>query len=134
VAISKAGLGGTAFSWTPDIVYIGMTCAKGGLKGRLRQFDDTMAGKRTCHGGADRVRYKHEVYSTFARKAYVAVWSVKCSPADVTPKCLRALGRVAALEFICWADFHERCGALPEFNDKARSPKYSTQTSARAVR
>ena len=46
------------FSWSKDIVYIGMTNSLGGLAARLRQFDRTMAGKLS-HGGADRMLFEH---------------------------------------------------------------------------
>ena len=42
------------FDWIKEIIYIGMTNSKGGLKNRLQQFDNTIAGK-TGHGGAQRV-------------------------------------------------------------------------------
>lgn len=132
VALSRTSLAGKPFRWTPNIVYIGMTCAKGGLKSRLGQFEATIAGRRTLHGGADRVRFKHRVYGTFAARAYVAIWTVKCSPSVVTPQSLRALGRVAELEYTCWAQFFEKFGTLPEFNDRARSPKYSKRKSGRS--
>jgi len=38
-----------------------MTNSISGLKGRLKQFDNTIIGK-AGHGGADRVRFKHQNY------------------------------------------------------------------------
>ena len=57
-AVSKENLENDKFSWISEIAYIGMTNSKLGLKGRLKQFDNTIAGK-TGHGGADRFRYKY---------------------------------------------------------------------------
>ena len=133
IAISRKLLSGKSFSWTSDIVYIGMTCAKGGLKSRLGQFESTISGRRNLHGGADRVRFKHKAYGKFVARAFVAIWSVKCSPAVINSISLRAMGRVAELEYTCWAVFHDKFGALPEFNDKAKSPKHSKRKSARAA-
>jgi len=44
LAISRSVLSGKAFSWQREIVYIGMTNAKGGLKSRLQQFDNSIKG------------------------------------------------------------------------------------------
>ena len=72
VAVSQQALAGNVFSWRGDVVYIGMTNSAAGLKGRLQQFDNTIAGK-TGHGGADRVRYKHRDYERLCEQLHVAV-------------------------------------------------------------
>jgi hypothetical protein len=46
IALSCEPLAGRAFSWRNDIIYVGMTNTVAGLKGRLKQFDNTIAGKR----------------------------------------------------------------------------------------
>ncbi len=52
IAISKTNISETPFSWLYDIVYIGMTNAKGGLKSRLRQFDNCKhRSKSTARNG-----------------------------------------------------------------------------------
>ena len=56
LALSKVNLSGRPFSWIKEIMYVGMTNSKGGLKSRLKQFDNTIRGK-TGHGGAQRFRY-----------------------------------------------------------------------------
>ncbi len=124
VAHSRQNLSGRRFSWRCEIIYVGMTNAIGGLRGRLRQFDNTMRGKLQ-HGGADRVRYKHRNYRTFRKTAYVALAPFRCDPSTEHPKDLRIMGDVARLEFRCLAHFAERFGALPRFNDKKAAPKYS---------
>lgn len=124
VAYSKASLAGRRFSWRREIIYVGMTNAVTGLRGRLRQFDSTMRGILQ-HGGADRVRYKHQDYRTFQKTAYVAVAPFRCDPSSNSAKDLRIMGDVARLEFRCMAHFVDRFGALPEFNDKKAAPKYS---------
>lgn len=44
LALSSADLPGQPFSWQQEIVYLGMTNAKGGLKSRLQQFDNIVKG------------------------------------------------------------------------------------------
>jgi hypothetical protein len=127
IALSSNALAGRRFSWRKEVIYVGMTNAVTGLKGRLDQFDRTMAGK-LAHGGADRVRFKHRRYATFSRRAYVAVAPFKCDPASNRPKDLRTMGDVARFEYVCFAHFVERFGKLPEFNDKERAPKFSRRT------
>jgi hypothetical protein len=115
------------FSWSKDIVYIGMTNSLGGLAGRLRQFDRTMAGKLR-HGGADRMLFKHPDYSTFSKRAYVAVAPFKCDPGSRLPRDLRIMGEVARFEFLCFAEFSAKFGNLPAFN------KSTAQKSSRVKR
>ncbi len=123
-AISNNDLSGIKFNWSSDIIYIGMTNSLAGLKGRLKQFDNTIIGK-TGHGGADRVRYKHQNYQELVSNLYVSVASFKCNVKSSTPEDLRVMGNVAKFEYDCFAQFSELFGELPEFNNKKRSPKYS---------
>jgi hypothetical protein len=125
VAVSAKPLEGKAFSWLPEIIYIGMTNSVPGLAGRLRQFENTIRGTRCDHGGADRVRYKHQDFSALSKRLFVAVAAIQCDVKACTPENLRAMGRVAKLEYDCFAEFVARHGALPEFNDKTRSRKFS---------
>ncbi len=124
IALTGESLAGHSFSWRKDIISIGMTNAVAGLKGRLKQFDNTMVGKRG-HGGADRVRFKHRDYRAFCKQAYVAVASFQCDPASNVPKDLRIMGNVTRFEYWCFAHFVEQFGELPEFNNKKEAPKYS---------
>ena len=124
IALTPKILTGQRFSWREEIIYVGMTNAVAGLKGRLDQFDRTMAGK-LAHGGADRVRFKHRAYAAFSRRAYVAVAPFECDPASQRPKDLRTMGDVASFEYACLAHFVDRFDRLPEFNDKVRAPKFS---------
>jgi len=122
LAISSTDISGSAFSWLPEIVYVGMTNAKGGLKSRLGQFDNTIKGGNG-HGGGHRVRFKHPDYRTLIRTLYVAVNAFACDVRPETPRDLRIMGEVAQHEYECFALFAEKFGYLPEFNDKKRSPK-----------
>ena len=115
---------GRKFIWRPEIIYIGMTNAAAGLKGRLRQFDNTIRGQRG-HGGADRVRHKHQSYPKLIEKLFVSVVPFKADVKSNQPKDLKTMGDVARFEYQCFAQFVEKFGTLPEFNDKKNSPKYS---------
>jgi hypothetical protein len=121
---SSDNFSGGKFSWSPQIIYIGMTNSISGLKGRLKQFDNTIAGK-TGHGGADRVRYKHRDYKKLVSNLYVSISPFECNVKSATPQDLRAMGEVSKFEYDCFAYFVEKHEKLPEFNDKKLSPKYS---------
>ena len=112
------------FEWMRQIIYIGMTNSIGGLKARLKQFDNTIVGK-TGHGGADRVRYKHQNYQLLVSNLYVAVASFKCNVKSSQPEDIMIMGEVAKFEYDCFAEFVKNHGCLPEFNDKKNSKKYS---------
>jgi len=124
IAISESELSGKPFSWTEEIKYFGMTNSKGGLKSRLNQFDNTIIGK-TGHGGADRFRYKFEDYSSLTKKLYVSVQPFNCDVKSNKPKDLITMGDIARQEYVCFAEFVQKFGKLPEFNDKSKSKKYS---------
>lgn len=124
IRVSGARLSGKAFSWHNEICYFGMTNAAGGLKGRLKQFDNTIVGKKG-HGGADRVRLKFQEYEELVGKLYVAVRPFECDVKSCRPSELRIMGEIVKLEYSCLAQFAERFARLPEFNDKKRSLKYS---------
>ena len=122
LAISEDDIAGAAFSWRQEIVYVGMSNAKGGLKSRLQQFDDTIRGGEG-HGGGCRVRFKHPDYSALSALLFASVWPLECDVESRDPADLRAMGEVARLEYECFALFAEKFSCLPEFNDKKRSPK-----------
>jgi hypothetical protein len=122
VARTALKLSGRPFSWRNDIIYVGMTNAASGLKGRLRQFENTISGK-TGHGGAQRVRYKFKNYKRLVNRLYIAVAPFKCDTVSNLPKDLRQMGEVVKFEYSCLAQYVEKFGVLPEFNDKKKSPK-----------
>jgi len=121
LAISDDDLSNTRFTWLKKIIYIGMTNSKGGLRSRLRQFERTIRGNRG-HGGAARVRFKHRDPEKLFKHLYLSICSVKCDVTSKMPNDLRIMGRVAKLEYDCFAKYVERYGELPEFN-KMSSPK-----------
>lgn len=124
LAYSTQNIAGKPFSWRKEVIYVGMTNSISGLKGRLKQFDNTIVGK-TGHGGADRVRYIYRNYGSLVKKLYVAVSPFKCDPESNNPKDLKTMGEVAKFEYLCFAHFVGKYGKLPEFNNKNESPKYS---------
>jgi len=122
IALSKQDISGTSFEWRRDVIYVGMTNSKGGLKSRLQQFENTIKGGGG-HGGASRVRYKYPDHEKLIHRLYVSVWPKACSVLSKQPSDLRAMGEVAKFEYECFAHFVEAFHQLPEFNDKKRSPK-----------
>ena len=127
VAISRRNISGEPFSFRREIVYVGMTNAVAGLKGRLIQFNNTIAQKRLQHGGADRVLYKHQDYEALVKNLYVSLRHFRCFPANETATDLRTMGRVANAEYQCIARHVEedKRGRLPEFNRKKETLKFS---------
>ena len=123
IAVSRKSL--NTFNFIPELEYIGMTNSKGGLRSRLRQFDDTIKLKRTNHGGADRFLYQYQDYEAIKVNIYVAICSFKCDTKNPTPKDLRIMGAVAKCEYDCWAIYIENNGRYPKFNDMNNAPKYS---------
>lgn len=112
-----------SFTWIREIIYIGMTNSKKGLKRRLKQFDDIIFGKEGHHGGAKRVRYKYKDYDKLIKYLYVAVRPFKCDVSSNKEKDLLIMGKVAEYEYICLSEYVKRFGILPEFNNKKLSPK-----------
>ncbi len=122
IARSDKNMDGTAFSWRREIVYVGMTNAKGGLKSRLQQFDNTIKGK-DGHGGGQRVHFKYPNYENLTPQLYVSVCPYECDVKSNRPDDLRVMGEVLKQEYECFAIFAETFNQLPEFNDKKLSPK-----------
>jgi hypothetical protein len=122
LAISKRDLSGKRFSWIGQIVYVGMSNAVSGLKGRLNQFDNTIIGK-TGHGGALRFLHDYPDHKKLVPKLYVAAAPFKCKVTSFTSADLLTMGDVVKAEYECWAQFVRVFGSLPKYNDKKRAPK-----------
>jgi hypothetical protein len=125
IAISKNNLSNKSFNWTSEIDYIGMTNSQEGLKGRLKQFNNKLFGKKAKHRGADRFRFKHQNYQELVDMLFVSVCSFKCNVKSYKPEDLRIMGDVAKFEYECFATYVEKFSKMPEFNNKKLSPKYS---------
>jgi len=124
LAINEKDISDKDFEWTDKINYIGMTNAASGLKGRLKQFDNTIQGK-TGHGGADRFRYEYRDYQDIKEKLYVSVKYFECNVKSNLPEDLLVMGEVAKHEYECFAEFVKINKRLPKFNDKPNAKKFS---------
>lgn len=122
IRLSSKKIRNRKFSWDKEIIYVGMTNAITGLKGRLKAFDNTINGSNG-HGGAHRVRFKHNSYKKLVLNLYVAVAYFNVNVKSNEPKDLRTMGKVLRFEYQCFAEYASKHGELPEFNDKERSPK-----------
>lgn len=122
IGISDTDMAGRPFNWCCEIVYVGMTNARGGVKSRLQQFENTIKGK-LGHGGAHRVRFKHPDYRSLTPRLFVSICPRECQVTSNKPDDLRIMGEVAKQEYECLAVFVEKFGHFPEFNDRKRSPK-----------
>jgi hypothetical protein len=122
IAYSEEDISGTTFSMLEEILYIGMTISKGGFKSRLAQFNAGMEGK-TGHGGADRVRFKHNDSVTFFKNTYVSVKAFLLSTSKDTPDDWRIKANCVAFEYVSFANYLEKHKRLPEFNDHTKSKK-----------
>lgn len=122
ISYNETDINNNSFDWIREIIYIGMTNSKRGLKNRLKQFDKTIFGKEGHHGGAKRVRHKHQDYGKLIKCLYVAIRPFKCDVTSNKEKDLLIMGKVAEYEYICSAECVKRFGMLPEFNNKKLSP------------
>jgi len=120
--ISDDDMSGKPFEWQKEIVYFGMTNSVTGLKGRLSQFNNTLHDKRG-HGGGERFRFDYGDGADLAKKLFVSVCPFACEGHENTPANLRIFGTVAMAEYIAFAEYVDRYGALPKYNDKKVSPK-----------
>lgn len=123
ISYNEHYINNNSFDWMREIIYIGMTNSKGGLKRRLRQFDYTISGKGNNHSGAKRVRDKYNNYDKLIKYLCVAVRPFKCDVTSIKEEDLRIMGKVTEYEYICFAEYVKRFGMLPEFNNKKSSPK-----------
>lgn len=124
IAISSTDISYTSFDYIEEIAYFGMTNSRSGLKGRLSAFNNSLRDKSGAgHGGALRFRYVHNNGNELARNLYVAVCSFPCTVTSIARQDLETMGDVLKAEYIAFAEYAERYGRLPKYNDKQRSPK-----------
>ncbi len=123
LAISKHDLSGKSFSWIKEIVYVGMSNALSGLKGRLKQFENTIIGK-TGHGGAERFLHDYRNDKKLVPLLYLAVAPYICDVTSNAPADLLVMGDVAKAEYECWAQYVSHFQKLPKYNNKKISPKF----------
>jgi hypothetical protein len=130
IAKSDTDLSIESFTINDKIVYFGMTNSKGGIKSRLNQFDNSLQTppRSPGHGGADRMKYKYPDYKKITPYLFVAIWPIVCNVDSNDPTDLRKMGLVARLEYECFAQYCEKFGTKPEFNDHKQSPQKYTLT------
>lgn len=98
-----------------EVIYIGMSVARGGLKSRLQQLDKSLRSKWGHSGGNKMVKELGDC----REKLSVVVMTVDCDPASNTPDDLRKMGHVAFLEYEAFAQYVETTGnKRPRFNSK----------------
>jgi hypothetical protein len=129
IAYSKSEIQDNAFSFIKEIVYIGMTISKKGLKGRLDQFEKAMMGANRVHGGAERVRVKHKDADIFFKNTYVSACIFELSKEKNKPDDWRIKGECVKHEYKSFAEYLDEHGELPEFNDMERSKKETSFNS-----
>ena len=121
LAHTEQNISGNDFSMIKEIIYIGVTISKGGTKGRLGQFRDTMERNYNNHGGAQRVRFKHKNSTLFFNNLYVSVLPFPLLSNNGDD--LRIKGECLKHEYVSFAEYVDLYGVLPEFNDQKRSLK-----------
>jgi hypothetical protein len=109
-----------------DVVYIGMTNAKGGLSSRLKQFKFGLL-KGKGHSGANTihkeyfdkgVKYVEGTSQIGKETVYVCTSPVKCDTKEPTENVLRIMGQVAYLEYEVMAQYYEAMSKKPKYNKK----------------
>ena len=123
IAYSERNITNAEFAWCREIIYFGVADHIGK---RLNQFDKTISGKKNSHGGADRARFKYQEYSKLIPRLYVAIAAIGKTPAQNSPDCWRRKGDARQFEYHCIAEYLEKYGQLPTFNNQ-NSPKFSQQ-------
>lgn len=124
IALTDKNIEGESFSLIGEIIYIGLSISKKGLGSRLDQFRRAMEKNAdSVHGGAERVRFKHRNCTEFFANTYVSLCSVKLSPTQNTANDWRLKGDCVKHEYVSFANYMDKHGALREFNDQTRSKK-----------
>ena len=131
IARSKENLSDKKLKLIKEIIYIGMTNSKGGLKQRLKQFNNTITTGKKGHGGADRIKYKFRDHKNLIPCLYVSVFQKSINTKNPSPEDYIKMGEIAALEYDAFAWYLKKFHKLPKFNDKKISPKHSSMTNSK---
>ena len=107
-----------------DIFYVGMSNAKGGVKGRLKQFINGIE-KNTSHSAGMRFFKEYCHNKPFSstnsiKNFYFIPQCLKCNVTkeERTPNDLQTMGEVARLEYYLLAHIKENNKNEPELNKK----------------
>ena len=118
IAISTKDLSGLSPSYK-DVVYIGITNSKQGLKGRWQQFFNSIRGK-SGHSGGNTV-YRHlGHYDNWPKKLFVSSMPIECNTETPDQTDLIKMGWVAFLEYEAFSEFYSE---MP----KNKKPKFNTK-------
>ena len=109
LAVSEKDISDKKFDWVEEIIYFGMTNSGGGLRARLKQFDNTIIGKEG-HGGGERVRFEYRNYDELVNNLFVSVCPVKCNIKSNKPDDLLKMGEVATWNIIALPSMSESLG------------------------
>ncbi|MCK5542828.1 MAG: hypothetical protein KAI40_09050 [Desulfobacterales bacterium] len=82
-----------------------------------------MNGKNKIHGGAERVRFKHQNAMEFFQNVCVSIKSFPLSENQNPSFDWRQKGECVKHEYVSFANYIDRYGELPEFNDQDKSRK-----------
>lgn len=100
-----------------DVVYIGMTVRKEGLRGRWGDFDRSIRGGGG-HSGGKRVFEDKGHYDKWREKLYVSAMGIECNVKKPTSEDYIKMGWVAFLEYDGFAKFASEVGGHPKYNKK----------------
>ena len=108
-----------------DILYVGMSNARGGLRGRLRQFLAAAGDGKSRHSGGRRLFSNLQgrrpiLKSKSPEKLLFGCVAFECNVDKRTRQAsdLRTMGHVACLEYFVLARVKEVCGSEPALNRK----------------
>ena len=118
-AMSRRDISGTEFSWSRDVIYIGMSNAKAGIKARLKQFDNSIKGKRG-HSGGIKIRRDHKNYKRLVSEFFVSIApftdKVNARPREDEKIIKRTL--ITKIEHDFLAQYFSNFRRLPTYNGK----------------
>jgi hypothetical protein len=100
-----------------DVVYIGMTNSRRGLRGRWMQFFNAVLGNGK-HSGGKRVFSDKGHYETWSDYLYVAAMSVDCNVINPTDEDYIKMGWVTYLEYEAFACYYRSVNGHPEYNKR----------------
>ena len=117
ISISKKDLQDVLPSFS-DVVYIGMTLGKKGLKERWRKLDRCIRGVKGYHSGGMRIFEDKGHYEKWVGKLYVSAMVIECNVREPTSEDYIRMGWVAFLESDGFAKFSTEIGGHPKYQTR----------------
>ena len=124
------------------IVYFGMTNSKDGLRGRLKQFFNTIykCNGTSQHGGACRfcTHAEKKIDKKWKEKLFFSTYPFKKCIVDElgsgnikgkiigeekAPEMFEFMGKVALTEYLCFTHYVRKNREMPKFNNKSDNEK-----------